>query len=534
MPAPEITCPFCGMINCTMEHVEIADGGSVMIMDGIPLDIFVYGVIGVLVLSFIAATWLNANPGKGFRFNLIKNKRVYKFVRNRWFQAAPQLFMVGILVALIYIGLAGSRIANLTPVAVWTIWWAGLIFAVLFLGTGWCSICPWDGIANLFTRQRLAGRSEPLTLGLRFPNWLKNVYPAIGLFVVLTWLELGYGVTTNPRTTAYMGLGMIGLAVATALMFQDKKFCTYMCPVGRICGTYSRFAPIEIANKRQRVCDKCKTEDCLNGNERGYPCPTGVSLRTITSTSECIGCTECIKSCDKMNVAINLRPFGSELRNVKLPKIDEAWLALALLTLTFFHGLSMTPLWEDFRPGRMSLLKWMGINLGTSRTVNFTIAMVLVCTIPIIAYWLCCRLGAWWAAGEPTWRQLFKNYAYSLLPVALFYHLSHNLMHLMMEGGHIIPMLSDPMGDGSNYFGTRGEHYDHLLTGHALWYMQVGLILIGHIVGIMVAHRSALRLYPDKRRAVRSLLPMLLLMIIISAGGLWLMHLDMNMRVGRM
>lgn len=534
MNTPDVVCPFCGMINCTMEHFATADGGSVMIMGGIPLDIFVYGVVGVLVLSFVAATWLGPYASAGFRFNLIGNKRIYKLVRNRWFQAVPQLVMVAILIALIYIGLTGSRIANLTPVAVWTIWWAGLIFAVLLLGTAWCFICPWDGIANLVTRQRLAGRSEPLTLGWKFPSWLKNVYPAIGLFVVLTWLELGYGVTTNPRTTAYMGIGMIVLAVAGALMFRDKKFCAYMCPVGRICGTYSRFAPIEIANKRQRVCDSCKTEDCLNGNERGYPCPTGVSLRTITSSSECIGCTECIKSCHKQNVALNLRPFGAELRQVKLPKLDEAWLALALLTLTLFHGLSMTPVWEDVRPGRMSLLKWMGLELGTSHTVNFTIAMAVVCAIPLAAYWLCCRLGAWWARRPVTARTLFVHYAYSLLPVALFYHLAHNLMHLAMEGGHIIPLLSDPMGDGSNYFGTRDVHIGHLFTGHALWYLQVGLILIGHVAGIIVAHRAALRLYDDKRAAVRSLIPMLILMIAISIGGLYLMHLDMNMRVGRM
>jgi len=529
-----VICPICGMNNCTMDHATTAGGKSVMIMGGIPLDVFVYGVVGVLLISFVASTWLRPHVAAGFRLNLIKSKRLYKIVRNRWFQAIPQLLMVGILIALIYIGLAGSRIANLTPVAVWTIWWAALIFAVLLLGTAWCFMCPWDGIANLVTRQRLASRSEPLTLGWEFPEWLKNVYPAIGLFIVLTWLELGYGVTTNPRTTAYLGIGMVMLAVGSALMFRGKEFCQHLCPVGRICGIYSRFAPVEISNKRQRVCDKCKTEDCLNGNELGYACPTGVSLRTMTSTSECIGCTECIKSCRKQNVALNLRPFGSELRHVKLPKLDEAWLALALLTLTFFHGISMTPFWEDHRPGRDSILKWMGLHLGTSRVVNFTIAMAFACVIPIAAYWLCCRLGARWARSGVSARKLFVTYAYSLLPVALFYHLSHNLMHLGMEGGHIVPMLSDPMGNGSNYFGTKGMNMTHLLSGEMLWFLQVGLILTGHIFGIVVAHRAALRTYQTKSAAVRSLIPMLVLMIIISIGGLWLMHMDMNMRVGRM
>jgi uncharacterized membrane protein len=74
----------------------------------------------------------------------------------------------------------------------------------------------------------------------------------------------------------------------------------------------------------------------------------------------------------------------------------------------------------------------------------------------------------------------------------------------------------------------------HLLSETTLWYMQIGLILIGHIVGILVAHRIAHRIYDDKKAATRSLIPMLILMIALSIGGLYLMHVDMNMRVGRM
>ena len=59
---------------------------------------------------------------------------MYRVFRSRWLQAVPQLAMVGILGALLYAGLFGSRVANVTPVAVWTLWWGGLIFAVLFLG----------------------------------------------------------------------------------------------------------------------------------------------------------------------------------------------------------------------------------------------------------------------------------------------------------------------------------------------------------------------------------------------------------------
>lgn len=529
-----VVCPYCGMIDCTMTHVQTDSGEAAMIMDGIPLWLFLGGVIGILLLSFIGVEWLAPAVGRGFRKNLIANKKVYAMVRSRWFQAVPQLLMAAILGFLIFVGLFGSRVANLTPVAVWTLWWAALIFFVLLFASAWCFACPWDGIANLASRLRAAAKVETLSLNLKFPSWLANVYPAIVLFVGLTWLELGFGVTTNPRATAYMGLAMVGMAVLFALLFDGKRFCAHACPVGRICGIYSTFAPIEIRGKKERVCQSCKTEDCLHGNERGYPCPTGLSLKTITSSSLCTMCTECIKSCDKQNIAINLRPFGADLRELKAPKLDEAWLALSLLVLTLFHGLTMTPAWESFLPGQWSLLKWVSTTLGVSRVVGFSLAMAVVCGLAIALYWLSCRLAAWLAAGALSTREVFVHYAYSLLPIALFYHLAHNFMHLTMEGGHVVPMLSDPMGSGADYLGTRDMHFGHLVPESISWYVQVGLILIGHVIGIVVAHRISHRLFSDRRRAIRAAIPLLLLMVVISVGGLTLMHLDMNMRVGRM
>ncbi|WP_428263144.1 4Fe-4S binding protein [Haliangium sp.] len=527
-------CPHCGMVDCTMEHVDTQAGEAVMVMGGIPLGLFLAGVGAILLLSFVGTEWLGSRVRVGFRLNLLGRGRRYRLLRSRWFQAIPQLVMVAVLGFLIYVGLFGSRLDNLTPVAVWTIWWGGLIFLVLLMGSAWCFMCPWDGLANLFTRLRLAARIEPLGLGVTFPRRLRSVYVAIGCFALLTWLELGFGITTNPRWTAYMGLAMAAAAIVFALLFDGKTFCAHVCPVGRICGIYSMFAPVEIRARKARTCQACRTEDCLHGNERGYPCPTGISLKSITSSSMCTMCTECIKSCNKHNIALNLRPFGSDLRQVKNPRLDEAWLALTLLTLTLFHGLTMTPAWEDFRPGHSSLLKWMAVSFETPAVLNFSVAMALVCAVPIGLYWASCRAAAWTARGEVSTRTLFVHYAYSLLPVALFYHLAHNLMHLLMEGGHIVPLLSDPMGDGSDLLGTAGVHTGHLIAESTMWYLQVGLILTGHIFGIVTAHRFAHALYREPRAATRSLLPMLLMMIAISVGGLYLMHLDMNMRIGRM
>jgi polyferredoxin len=520
--------------DTSMTHYTTQDGGQVMVMGGIPRWLFLLGVAGILLFSFLVVEIVGVTRKRGFRINLIANKKIYRIVRHRAFQAIPQLTMTLLLFGILYAGLFGSRVQNIAPVAVWTVWWAGLIIVIALLGPVFCFACPWDGLSNLASRLRAWAKVEPLTFGFRFPQWLQNVYPALFLFVILTWLELGFGVTTDPRGTAYMGLAMSSMAVLFVLLYDGKKFCAHFCPVGRISGIYSNFAPVEIRGKNPSVCANCKTEDCLYGADDGYPCPTGISLKVINEATHCTFCTECIKSCKKQNIAFNLRPFGSDLAVEREGRMDEAWLALALLALTLFHGLSMTPVWENFAPGGMSLLKWMSVNLGTPRVLNFTLAMVVANALPILLYWISCNVAAWWTGFIITPKTLFVQFAYSLLPVALFYHLAHNLMHLLMEGGALIPLLSDPLGTGANYFGTADLHVGHLISEQAIWIAQVALILLGHVIGIVVAHRIGHRLYSDRKLAAKSVLPMFVVMVIISIGGLGLMALDMNMRVGRM
>jgi len=215
--------------------------------------------------------------------------------------------------------------------------------------------------------------------------------------------------------------------------------------------------------------------------------------------------------------------------------MDEAWLALILLSLTAFHGLSMTPVWEDVRPGAVDMVSRLSAGLSLGRLPAFTVGMALVMAVPIGAYTLSTAVAWLWVRRSGVgFRQLFVDYAWSVLPVALFYHLAHNSMHLLHEGADLIPRLSDPLGRGSDWFGTAGMHFGALLGNQATWYLQVGLVLTGHLFGVVVAHRISRRVFVDDRAAaLRSLVPMLCMMVLLSVGGLWLMSLDMNMRMGR-
>jgi polyferredoxin len=72
------------------------------------------------------------------------------------------------------------------------------------------------------------------------PKKLRNLWPATLLFVGLSWLELGVGVTASPYATALMAILMVLLAVLAMVLFKDKAFCRYFCPVGRTVGVYSQ------------------------------------------------------------------------------------------------------------------------------------------------------------------------------------------------------------------------------------------------------------------------------------------------------
>jgi len=534
LAAPQGPAPPCTDGSGSVLTYTTADGTLMSVMRGIPPWLFLLAVAALIVASFVVVERFGSKPSDR-RLNLIKKRWVYRLFRSRWLQVVPQLLAVLILGLVLYAGLFGSPIRNVAPVFVWTLWWGGLIFAVALLGPAFCFVCPWDGLANLVSRLSLGRRRDGLSFGLAAPAWLQTLWPAIALFALLTWAELGLGITTDPRGTAYLGLGMAALAVASALLFEKKTFCRYACPVGRIQGIYSNFSPLEIRPRNPRACDKCTTEDCLNGNERGYPCPTGLSLKVLEHSSYCIGCTECIKSCNKHNVAVNLRPFAADLHRVVTPRRDEAWLCLSLLALTLFHGLTMTTAWESFAPGKMSVLKWMQALWGTPTTLNFTLGMLVALAIPVLLYWGSVRVSARLTAGAGVGAgTLFASYSFSLLPVALFYHLAHNSMHVLMEGGHVVPLLSDPLGRGTNFFGTASVHVGALVSETPLALFQVGLIVVGHVFGVVVAHRISRRLYADPKQATKSLIPVTSMMVLLSVAALSLMVLDMNMRTGRM
>jgi len=523
---PETT----GELAMSCHDTAAVANGTTNAMAGLPVP-FYYASVGIiLVLSFAlierGARRATADSGRP-RVDLMGSASLRRLIVHPATRFVAQTVVVALFVMIIAAGLFGNQLPtkNIAPLLTWTAWWCGLIAVILYAGKAWCYVCPWDAISGWAEGLRLwKPARHHLGLGLPWPKMLRNIWPATTFFLLLTWIELGLGVTMHPRATAYLGLTMLGMAFASAFIFDRKSFCRYGCLVGRISGLYALFSPVEVRARDRDVCRSCKTKSCFKGNDRGDPCPTFQFPAVMDHNTYCISCMECVKSCESDNIAVNLRPWGEDLLQMRKPRSDEAYLALLMLSLTGFHGLTMTGTW-----GR--IIEASRTTFGIGETAAFTLGMAAITLGPIALYAALVSLARWSGGDHGTsYKKHFVRYAYALLPIALFYHLAHNSEHMLLEGPKLVALASDPFGWQWDIFGTAGWDPGPYVRKQTLWIIQVLLVVVGHVYSLRASRQAATELYADPRDATRSQLPMLVAMILFSIMSLWLLKQPMAMR----
>ncbi len=214
-------------------------------------------------------------------------------------------------------------------------------------------------------------------------------------------------------------------------------------------------------------------------------------------------------------------PGARLLETGPLPKSGVAFVLLALSSVSF-DGLTHTFFWMgilgvnplDF-PGRTAVMAPNTIGLLASFAVLGAVFMLAV------------RLGDA-LAGQTGRDDSAGLLVWSIVPIALAYHLAHYLAAMMVDSQYALVALSDPFALGWNLFGTAHLHVEAAITSGAgaawvLWNIQAGAIVAGHVLAVLVAHALACRLYGDARRATFSQLPLTLLMIGYTVFGLWLL-----------
>jgi hypothetical protein len=121
--------------------------------------------------------------------------------------------------------------------------------------------------------------------------------------------------------------------------------------------------------------------------------------------------------------------------------------------------------------------------------------------------------------------ELGRLFAHSFIPIALAYLVAHYFsLFVFAEQAQFTYLLSDPLGHGSDLFGTASGGIDYgLISATSIWYVQVGALIAGHVLALVLAHDRAISLYGDSKLAARSQYWMLALMVGFTTLGLFLL-----------
>ncbi len=528
------------IVNSGLEKYIIYQTEDAMVHPGLSLT----WVVSILFVMLLILLWMSKKVSRNISDATLSFNSIPLFGRvtlgqlTLSFITRPQLItIIRIISSLVFLlviasGLFGTAIAerNFATMITWTLWWSGVVISILFIGSAWCAICPWDAIATWLVRQRLWRRaSAASSLNLKVPKYLRNIWPAIIMFVVLTWLELGVGITTNPYATSLLALFIVVLATISLALYERKAFCRYFCPIGRTIGAYAGIAPIALRPVDKSVCRSCKTLECFHGTKDIEPCPTYLVMGSMKQNTYCTSCGACTQSCPKQNINWQLRPIGHEVTYVARPHWDESWFILGLLSLTLFHGFTMLPFWESW-------MQQLGYLIGDSGQLlmSFSIGMVLAMLVPIILYSLSISLLSKISA-DIEWRRLFSAMAFSILPLAFSYHIAHNLSHLVRESRGLWGVISNPFGTNVLPLSAHELHLRHnnpILSDDIVSALQATLILLGFWVALKILRYRVSQITSDIPNYSKWMpVPMILFISSISLLSLWLLMQPMVMRM---
>jgi hypothetical protein len=213
------------------------------------------------------------------------------------------------------------------------------------------------------------------------------------------------------------------------------------------------------------------------------------------------------------------RPLGG------LPSLERMPGTIAFTTVMIgtvsFDGLSQGSLWQDLSTGVVDTLSFMN-PLDASRVAG-TLGLLLGVVV-IAGFYRLGIEGARTVSPMLTRERLESGFVHSLIPIAAVYVAAHYLTFLIFEGQSITYLASDPFNQGWDLFGTVNSGIDYtVFPQESTWYVQVAVVVLGHVAALALAHDRALVLFEDNRLAVRSQYWMLGVMVGFTSLALWLL-----------
>jgi hypothetical protein len=188
-----------------------------------------------------------------------------------------------------------------------------------------------------------------------------------------------------------------------------------------------------------------------------------------------------------------------------------------------FDGASEAPLWTGIAPDISELFQDIGLSPQHALELTFVVGLTAAVLL-VYGFYMLGVVGARSVGGGFTTERLARAFVHTLVPIALAYVAAHYFTLLLFQGQAVEFLASDPLGEGSDLFGTADSQIDYTVIGaNATWYWQVGFVVAGHVAALTLAHDRALALYDDAKLAVRSQYWMLAVMVGFTSLALWLL-----------
>ena len=436
----------------------------------IPEWLFGWAAAMVLVISFVALAVLWPDPKlQGDSWRPLPGRL------GRALAGLPVQILCGaigalLLVLVVYTGLRGTQspTANFAPTFVYVIFWLGLVPASVLFGDVFRAFNPWRAIGRAVGWSATRVSRSELPAPLSYPERLGHWPAAAGVFLFAV-MELVASGGDEPENLAIAALVYSALTfVAMALygvetwIARGEAFSVYF-------NLFSRLSPVETRDGEVGL------RRPLSGLAALEPVPGTVPL-----------------------------------------------LAVMIGSVTF-DGASVGPLWTGVTPDIATFLRDVGLSPERALEATFLIGLIGAILL-VYAFYQLGVAGAKSVGGHFSVHRLSHAFVHSLVPIAVAYVAAHYLTLLLFQGQSIFFLVSDPLGDGSDLFGTADSQIDYSLIGaNATWYTWVGLVVVGHVAALTLAHDRALAIYDQPKLAVRSQYWMLAVMVGFTSLALWLL-----------
>lgn len=428
----------------------------------------------------------------------LKNRFVSAVMRSRWYPGAFQIPIAAVFGFVAYQLLAGPPGAhqNAGTALMWVLWWPALPLVYVLFGRFWCAVCPFAAISDFV--QDLVGVNRPV------PPFLKKygIWIIDATFLAITWADHVFGIVGSPWGSGILLLLLTFAVIVSGAFFQRRTFCRYLCFLGGLSANYGRTGMVALRAKPD-VCATCTAKAaCYNGTEQVAPCPLFTFARTMEDSANCNLCANCVKSCPNDAITLTVRKPTRELWFLRNPKIEESFLAMAIMGIVIIQNVTMLTVWDE-------ILAWVNRTTGiTSYPVIFTAVFAVGVSIPVALLALAAK-----AASLGNLESAFKNFArfgYALIPLDVAAHVAHNLFHLLSEGKSVYYLVGA-------LFGGQVTGSAALVGNGTIQALQFAILALGLAGSLYTARRIAHRRYLTPARRRSTLVPVTGLIGVLAA-----------------